>query len=125
MASEQQYLTQPEAAALCACDYSTIKRHRERGRFPNVRRRDDVNGTYEIPLSDLVAAGLWKPTEGDDEDVEAAIGRTRTERRLEEMRLELERVRAEARALAAAFDQSREEVAFLRNALHVALGRAS
>ncbi|MDP9402247.1 MAG: hypothetical protein M3P85_02710 [Actinomycetota bacterium] len=125
MASEQRYLTQPEAAALCGCDYSTIKRHRERGHFPNLRRRDDVNGTYEIPLSDLIAARLWKPTEGDHEDVEAAIGQSRTERRLEELRLELERVRAEAKALAAAFDQSREEVAYLRNALHVALGRAS
>ncbi|MBW3642278.1 MAG: hypothetical protein KY447_05125 [Actinobacteria bacterium] len=125
MASEQRYLTQPEAAALCGCDYSTIKRHRERGHFPNLRRRDDVNATYEIPLSDLIAARLWKPTEAEDEDVEAAIGRTRSERRLEEMRLELERTRAEAKALAAAFEQSREEIAYLRNALHLALGRAS
>jgi hypothetical protein len=122
MDADQRYLTQPEAATLCACDYSTIKRYRERSRFPGIRRRDDTNGTYEIPLSDLIAAGLWKPTDGDDEDVAAAIGRTRAERRVEELRVELERTRAQNEALTAALADRRDEVAYLRRALDVALG---
>jgi hypothetical protein len=123
--SQEQFLTQSEAAALCGCDYTTIKRHRQRGHFPNVRRRSDVNGTYEVPLSDLVSAGLWRPTDQDAGDVDAAIGRTRIERRVEELRLELERTRAEARATAAALAQSREEIAYLRSVLDLALRRAS
>ena len=71
---------------MCGVDYSTIKRHRER--FPGVRRRDDVNGTYEIPVEDLVAAGLWRPDDSADVDVDAVIGRTRTEHRVEELVLD-------------------------------------
>lgn len=121
MNAEQQYLTQSEAAALCGCDYSTIKRHRARGNFPNIRRRQDANGTYEIPLADLIAAGLWRPTDGEEEDVAAAIGRTRTERRLEEMRLELARAKTSNEALIALLETRESEVTFLRQALELAL----
>lgn len=121
MLADQQYLTQNEAATLCAVDYSTIKRHRQRGNFPNLRRRNDVNGTYEIPLADLITAGLWRPTEGDDEDVAAAIGRTRVERRLEEIRIELEQVKARNEALTMLLNERREEIVYLRQALDAAL----
>ena len=40
----QRHLTQAEAAALCGCDYSTVRRRRERGLFPGARQRDDVTG---------------------------------------------------------------------------------
>lgn len=87
-----------------------------------MRRRNDATGTYEIPVVDLIAAGLWRPAEGDDEDVTAAVGRTKVERRLEETRLALERANARVEALAAALDERRDEVAYLRRALEVALG---
>ena len=116
-----QYLTQNEACALCGCDYSTIKRRRQAGHFPGVRRRNDPNGTYEIPVIDLIAAGLWRPADGDDEDVSAAVGRTKIERRLEETRLALELANARAEALAAVLDERRDEIAYLRRALEAAL----
>jgi len=119
--ADQQYLTQNEAATLCVVDYSTIKRHRQRGNFPNIRRRNDVNGTYEIPLSDLITAGLWRPTEGDDDDVAAAIGRTRAERRLEEMRIELEQVKTRNEALTTLLEVRETEIAYLRQAHDTAL----
>ena len=121
MATDQRYLTQNEACALCGCDYSTIKRHRVAGDFPGVRRRADPNGTYEIPLADLIGAGLWRPADGDDEDIAAAIGRTKAERRLEETRLALERANARIEALLAALEERRDEIAYLRRALEAAL----
>jgi hypothetical protein len=121
MSSEQRYVTQAEAAALCGCDYSTIKRHRERGHFPNLRRRDDVNGTYEILVDDLIEAGLWKPTNDVDVDVTAAIGRTKTERTMEELRLALERARSRNEALTTLLEDQREQIVYLRKALDAAL----
>jgi hypothetical protein len=124
--ADERYLTQNEACSLCGCDYSTVKRHRMAGHFPGVRRRPDPNGTYEIPLTDLIAAGLWDPAEGDAEDVAAAFGRTKVERRLEETRLALERANARIEALLAAIEDRRDEIAYLRRALEAALtGRAA
>jgi len=101
VATDQRYLTQNEACALCGCDYSTIKRHRVAGHFPGVRRRGDPNGTYEIPVADLILAGLWNPADVDEDDAAAAIGRTKAERRLEETRLALERSNARVESLLA------------------------
>jgi hypothetical protein len=118
---DQRYVTQNEAAALCGCDYTTVRRRRERGQFPGARRRDAVTGTWEIPVDDLITAGLWRPAEGDEVEPEAALGRTRVERRLEETRLELERAQVRIEALTAALADRRDEVAYLRKALDAAL----
>ena len=118
---DQRYLTQNEAAALCGCDYTTVRRHRERGHFPGARRRDDATRTWEVPVEDLIAAGLWRPAEGDGHDLDAAIGRTKVERRLEEARVELERARVRIEALTAALADRRDEIAYLRKALDTAL----
>jgi hypothetical protein len=69
-------VSQNEAAALCGCDYTTVRRRRERGQFPGARRRDDASGTWEIPVEDLIAAGLWCPFDGDEQHVDTALGRT-------------------------------------------------
>ena len=117
---EDRYLTQSEAAALCGCDYSTIKRHRHRGSFPGLRRRTDATGTYEIPLSDLVAAGLFDP----DRQEPIATPEQLTEE-LHQARLEVERLRGRLEAMANALEDRRDEVAYLRRALdaaHSALG---
>ena len=69
---------------------------------------------HEIPLGDLIGAGLWRPADGDDEDLTAAIGRTKAERRLEETRLAMERANARIEALLAALEERRDEIAYLR-----------
>jgi hypothetical protein len=119
---EERYVTQSEAAARCGCDYSTIKRHRQRGSFPGLRRRTDATGTYEIPVSDLVSAGLWDPAAA-----EPSATPERLAAELHEARLELERLRGQLEALTGALEDRRDEVAYLRRALdaaHVALGGA-
>ncbi len=121
MDQDQRYLTQAEAAALCGCDYTTIRRRRERGQFPGSRRRADVTGAWEIPFADLIAVGLWRPADGEERDLDAAVGRTKAERRLEEARLELERANVRIEALTAVLDDRRDEVAYLRRALEAAL----
>ena len=120
---EGRYVTQPEAAALCGCDYTTIKRRRERGHFPGVRRRQDANGTYEIPLADLVSAGLLDAglVEQAADDL---VGGTRYERQLDDLRLENARLKAQNDALAGALDDRRDEVAFLRGVLAKAIQTA-
>lgn len=52
----------PEAAALCGCSIDTVRRHLRDGRFPRAFQDGDVsNAAWRIPLSDLVAAGLYQP----------------------------------------------------------------
>src|SRR5688572_11257435 len=119
MDSEQRYITQNEAAMLCGCDYTTIRRRRTSGHFPGARQRNDLTRAWEIPLADLVAAGLWTPN--GEEDVAAAIGRTNAERRLEDMRTDLERVRARNEALTTIIEDHREQIVYLRKALDAAL----
>lgn len=106
---------------MCGCDYTTVRRHRERGHFPGARRRDDATRTWEIPVEELIGAGLWRPTQGDHQDLEAALGRTKVERRLEETRLELERAQVRIEALTAALADRRDEITYLRKALDAAL----
>jgi hypothetical protein len=121
MDREQRYLTQAEAAALCGRDYTTIRRRRERGQFPGSRRRGDDTGAWEIPLAELIAAGLWRPADGEANDVDTAMGRTKADRRLQDMRVDLERANVRVEALTAALADRRDEVAYLRRALDAAL----
>lgn len=96
-------------------------RRRERGQFPGAHRRDDITGTWEIPVEDLIAAGLWRPVEGDEHQPDAALSRSKVERRLEETRLQLERSEVRIEALTAALADRRDEIAYLRRALDAVL----
>jgi hypothetical protein len=58
MRPDENYLTQNEAAAHVGTSLSTIERRRSAGRLPGARRKADGNGTWLIPHSDLVTAGL-------------------------------------------------------------------
>lgn len=49
-------LTMAQAAQLCDVNKSTIVRRRQRGDFPQAQKKDD--GTWVIPVADLIAAGL-------------------------------------------------------------------
>ncbi|MEU3330207.1 helix-turn-helix domain-containing protein [Streptomyces albus] len=53
--SDRPLLTQREAAAACDVSRTTIRRRREAGEFPGAVQ---VDGTWKIPVEDLLAAGL-------------------------------------------------------------------
>lgn len=108
------WVAQEEAAALCGCSYDTIRRYRRLKKLPRSRRRAD--GTVEVPVADLVAAGLLDPLRaGGDVDVLAA--RSRAERDLVVTRQELAVTTARLEAEAARAARAEGEVAFLRRLL--------
>lgn len=57
MSRTSYWLTISEVSATTRLSRDTIKRALIAGRFPNARRRDDVNATWEIPVADLTEAG--------------------------------------------------------------------
>lgn len=80
------WVTQQEAAALCGLSYDTIRRRRRNGRLPRSRERAD--GSVELPVADLVAAGLLDPTAAGA-DVGEIATRSRAERDLTAARQDL------------------------------------
>ena len=108
------YLTQDEAAAVCNKSYDTIRRRRRNGYLPNSRTRSD--GTVEVAVADLVAAGLLDPLAATDDVTEIAT-RSRVERDLITARQELAVQRAQIDGLTAANEILRAENAFLRTLL--------
>ena len=58
--SAERMVTRREAAKLTAFSYDTIRRCQDDGAYPNAVL--DENGTWLIPVSDLVAAGDLDPT---------------------------------------------------------------
>ncbi|MDY7104644.1 MAG: hypothetical protein S0880_25955 [Actinomycetota bacterium] len=84
--SESTYLTRKEAAALCDCHVDSIRRAEKKGLLPNSRQRAD--GTIEIAVADLVAAGMLDPLAART-DVTEVAGRSRAERDLTVVRQEL------------------------------------
>lgn len=109
--STSRYVTKAEAAVLCGRSASAIQRHRREECFPNHRYAED--GTLEIPVSDLVAAGLLDPTE----DAEILLGRTRAERDLVDLRQQAAVAAERAAALEARLAAATDEIAFLRSLL--------
>ena len=117
----ERYFTQSEAATFCRCDYSTIKRHRQRGHFPGIRRRTDASRTYEIPLCDLIACGLWDPARADEDgpSAEALV------QELQATRFEVELLRCRLQGMDAMLATRVDEIEHLRRSLaelHRALG---
>mgnify|MGYP001274232108 CR=1 FL=1 len=115
--SESTYLTRKEAAALCGCNYDTIRRAEKKGRLPNTRRRGDA--TTEIAVADLVAAGLLDPFAARA-DVAEIAGRSRAERDLVAARQELAVAQARIAGLTDRLARQDEEIAFLRAMLNKA-----
>ena len=87
----ERYVTIQEAAALCGCSADKIKNRRAAGLLPGSRtRQGDGRKSWEIPLRDLVAAGLLDPaTLPDDISVEDLLPRSRAERDLRQVQQEL------------------------------------
>ena len=114
---EPTYLTQDEAAALCAKSRDTIRRHRRDGHLPNSRQRPD--GTIEVSVSDLVAVGLLDPLLSTP-DVTQIASRSRAERDLVSARQELAVVGSRCDALREAMSSAVEQIEFLRSTLRKA-----
>jgi DNA-binding transcriptional MerR regulator len=118
--SEAKYLKRKDAAALCGCHVDTIRRAEDKGKLANTRRSPD--GSVEITLADLVAAGLLDPLAATGSVTEVAP-RTRAERDLIEARHELAVERARAETQREQLDQVLGEVSFLRKLINS--GRAA
>lgn len=90
----ETWLTQKESAELARVSIDTIQRRRKSGRLGHCRQHP-VTGAWLIPLSGLIDAGLYTPT--DDEDPRDVLDSGRAARDLTEAvkDLEVERARAE------------------------------
>ena len=108
-----RYYTRQQAAGLCDTSLDTIKRRHKAGAFPNARQRPgDPQGTWEIPVTDLVDAGLYELPAGGLEQAEAGLAERREVRKLAELQLELTREQAEKAAQAKLLDELRARVRF-------------
>lgn len=109
--STSRYVTKAEAAVLCGRSEATIQRHGREGRLPSYRHAED--GTAEVAISDLVAAGLLDPTE----DAEILLGRTQAERDLVDLRQQAAVAAERTAALEARLAAATDEITFLRSML--------
>lgn len=115
MNMDERYVSQHDAATICGASYDTIRRRRQRGQFPGARTRPgDPSGTWEIPLSDLVATGLYTP---GAEDIDEAIGRGRAERDLDAARVEIVKLQSRLDAIQEVLDRQDTEISYLRKVL--------
>ena len=112
--SDAQYLTRKEAAVACGRHEDTIRRYQRDGKLANTRTRGD--GTVEVAVADLVAAGLLDPlTAGVD--VAEMAGRSRAERDLLTARQDLALAAVRIEALTAQLTDRDSEIDFLRSLL--------
>lgn len=89
----ETWLTQKQAAELIDVHVDTIRRHREKGTLGDCRQHP-VTNAWLVPLSGLVAAGLYEPTDEDPREVLDA-GRVTRDLARATTALEVERARAE------------------------------
>lgn len=108
------------AAAECGVSKSTIKRRLTRGDLPNATK--DAHGRWQVPLTDLIAAGLrpGRPSPPDDltqaadldhgsTDLGHDLGQARPNRAIERVH-ELERDLAQERERARSLDQANADL---------------
>ena len=106
------WVTQEEAAALCGRSYDTIRRYRRDKKLP--RSRSGAGGAVEVPVADLVAAGLLDPTAAGGNAAEVAT-RSRAERDLVCARQDLAVLTARLDAAIERAERAEAEIAFLRS----------
>ena len=109
--NETQYLTRDEAALACGCHRDTLRRYEKNGKLPHARKRSD--GTTEIPVPDLVSAGLLNPLAADAPLVEI-VTKTKTERELLETRQDLAICQVRFEEMRTRLHKTEDEVLFLR-----------
>lgn len=109
--SETAYLTRKEAAALCGCHVDSIRRAEKKGLLPHTRQHR--NGSTQIAVADLVAAGMLDPLAART-DVTEVAGRSRAERDLTAVRQELAVAYTQIAGLTDRMTRQDDEIAFLR-----------
>ena len=103
-------LSQLEAARLAGCSRDTIARARRAGRLPDARLQD---GHWVIPLTNLMAAGLYHPAQpGDALTPEAPADDPPAE--IEHPTLQLARAETRIAGLEALVARQDDELRFLR-----------
>ena len=103
-------LSQLEAARLAGCSRDTIARARRAGRLPDARLQD---GHWVIPLTNLMAAGLYHPAQpGDALTPEAPADDPPAE--IEHPTLQLARAETRIAGLEALVSRQDDELRFLR-----------
>lgn len=117
----ERMVNQDEAARLAGCSKDTIVRARKSGRFPNARLRDR---RWAIPTGDLLAAGLYEPTEdvAGDPARSARGGRADDSGLTESGRVQLAQALARIAALEDLVARQDEQLAFLRQLTVDSLG---
>ncbi len=106
----ERLVSQQLAARLAGCSKDTIVRARRSGRLPHARLRDH---RWAIPLDDLLAAGLYRPTAGEPATSVEEGGEQTTEPP-EPIAVELARALAQVAALQDLVARQDEQLAFLR-----------
>ena len=91
--SAERMVTRREASKLTAFSYDTIRRRQDDGAYPNAVL--DENGTWLIPVSDLVAAGDLDPTAPHEAPAPALSGGSDVDTRVAVLQAELESAQAE------------------------------
>jgi len=86
----EQLLTRAEAAQLCGCSVATIRRRQNAGDYSGA---EQIEGTWYIPVADLVAAGDCFPT--GMPDVSGHVGDSAGEIRIAGLEAALARAEAE------------------------------
>jgi hypothetical protein len=108
----QDDLTQRAAADLCSVHRDTIRRRRRQGELPNSRQRSD--GTVEVAVADLVAAGLLDPLAAPDVVQQLPSG-SRAALELTVARMELAVTAERLAQLTDRLARAEKEVLFLRD----------
>jgi transcriptional regulator with XRE-family HTH domain len=100
--------TMQQAADRCGVDKSTISRKRKSGKFPNARQEAD--GTWRIPLADLLADGLAPAPATDRTALQLQMNQLQHRAELAELQLAerdktIERLEREIVRLGSLFDK--------------------
>ena len=103
---------QKDAALLCDVHEDTVKRWRKAGLLPNSHKRD---GVWHIAVSDLVACGHL--TREAAADAGSILGVRRDEQQSTKLRIEFDKLAADAQRLQALNDELRDHNRFLRKTL--------
>jgi hypothetical protein len=107
-------LTISEAARICGLKRRAIRRRHEAGEFVHSYR--DAEGTWRIPLNDLIAAGLEPNLESDPEEPRVVSAPTS---HIERLRTEVAVLRERVRALEIIAREREERVEDLRTILRM------
>jgi hypothetical protein len=110
--SEPAFVTKAQSALLCDRSEATIQRYKRQGDLPNSRYA--VDGTLEIAVADLVAAGLLDPLAAG-ERVDAAVARHSATRELAQLHQDLAVLQASFDGVSARLSDALDQISYRRS----------